>query len=73
MTESLNLSFGYKREPVAILEPTIKRVRVIFGGQVIADSKKVQIMHETGHVPVYYFPMTDVRMDLTVATDHKTH
>ena len=58
---------------IATLELTSKRVRVVFAGEIIADSKQVQIMYETGHVPVYYFPMTDVRMDLMEPTDHKTY
>ena len=57
----------------AVMEPTPKRVRVVFNGETIADSKRVLIMHETKHVPVYYFPMADVRMDLMEATDHATY
>ena len=58
---------------IATLEPTTKRIRVLFAGEIIADSKQVQIMHETGHVPVYYFPITDVRMDLMEPTEHIPH
>ncbi len=60
-------------EHIAVMEPTPKRVRVVFNGETIADSKRVLIMHETKHVPVYYFPMADVRMDLMEATDHATY
>ncbi|MQF82821.1 DUF427 domain-containing protein [SAR202 cluster bacterium AD-802-E10_MRT_200m] len=62
-----------KIEHRAYMECTDKRIRVQFAGEMIADSKKVLIMHETGHVPVYYFPMDDVRMEFTQPTDHKTH
>ena len=62
-----------KNKQIATLEPTTKRIRVLFAGEVIADSTQVQIMYETSHVPVYYFPMTDVRMDLMEPTHHKTH
>ena len=68
-----NQSDSELNKHIASLEPTTKRVRVVFGGEIIADSKQVQIMYETGHVPVYYFPMTDVRMDLMEPTNHKTH
>ena len=54
------------------MEPTAKRVRVVFNGETIADSKRVLVMHETNHVPVYYFPMDDVQMDVMEATDHAT-
>jgi uncharacterized protein (DUF427 family) len=40
---------------------------------VVADSKRVLLLRETGHLGVYYFPMDDVRMDLFVATDKHTH
>ena len=56
----------------AVMEPTPKRVRVVFNGETIADSKRVLVMHETKHLPVYYFPMDDVRMDIMEATDHAT-
>ena len=36
--------------------PSPKWVRVVFNGKVIADSKGVQILRESGHTPVYYFP-----------------
>ncbi len=59
-------------EHLAVMEPTAKRVRVVFNGETIADSKRVLVMHETNHVPVYYFPIDDVRMDVMEATDHAT-
>ena len=73
----LNVEFGINNflisQSEATLEPTTKRIRVLFAGEVIADSTQVQIMYDTSHVPVYYFPMTDVRMDLMEPTHHKTH
>lgn len=52
------------------LEPCAKRVRVLLGGLPVADSTRVQLMYETGRLPVYYFPIEDVRMDLAAACDH---
>ena len=46
------------------LEDSPRRVRVVFGGETVADSRSVKFLHETGHLPVYYFPEEDVRMDL---------
>lgn len=57
---------------LAFMEDTPKRIRVMFGGETIADSTRVQIMFETKHQPVYYFPMEDVRMDLMFETDRST-
>jgi len=56
-----------------ILEPSPRRVRVMFNGETIADSSAMQMLHEDGHLPIYYFPVDDVRMDLLEKTDHSTH
>jgi uncharacterized protein (DUF427 family) len=48
-------------------------VRAIFNGETVADSRRVKLMHETGHLPVYYFPEEDIREDLLEPTDHTTH
>jgi uncharacterized protein (DUF427 family) len=45
----------------------------MFGGETVADSRRVKLMHEKGHLPVYYFPRGDIRMDFLEATDHTTH
>jgi uncharacterized protein (DUF427 family) len=47
--------------------------RVIFGGETVADSKRAKLMHETGHLPVHYFPGEDVRTELFEESDHATH
>jgi uncharacterized protein (DUF427 family) len=55
------------------LEPTPKRIRVQVGGEVIADSRRALILHESGLQPVYYFPPQDVRADVLEPTDRHTH
>ncbi|HZT07895.1 MAG TPA: DUF427 domain-containing protein [Chloroflexota bacterium] len=50
----------------AIAEPSPRRVRVVFAGETIADSRRVMLFRERGHLPVYYFPRGDVRTDLLV-------
>jgi len=50
-----------------------RRVRTIFGGVTIADSTHVMLLHEAGRLPVFYFPIEDVRMDMMEATEHSTH
>jgi uncharacterized protein (DUF427 family) len=54
-------------------EDCSKRVRAVFGGETVADSRRVKIMHETGHLPVYYFPEEDLRQDLLEPSDYTTH
>ncbi len=46
------------------LEDCPRWVRVMVGGVTIADSKRVKLLHESKHMPIYYFPVDDVRMDL---------
>jgi len=55
------------------LEPTPKRVRVVVGGETVADSRAAFMLHESGHQPVYYFPPRDVRSELLEPSDRVTH
>ena len=58
---------GAERPPVAEtvrIEPTGRRVRAYFGGHLIADSRQALLVWEPKRLPVYWFPMQDVRMDL---------
>ena len=52
------------------IEPSPRRVRALFGGEAIADSKRVLLVFEPRRLPVYYFPMADVRMDLLRPSAH---
>ena len=47
-------------------------MRVEFNGETIADSTAAHLLFETRHLPVYYFPRADVRMDLMTPTEHHT-
>ena len=55
------------------LEPTPKRVRVEVGGEVIADSRRAMLLHESGHQPIYYFPPEDVFDEFLEPSDRHTH
>jgi uncharacterized protein (DUF427 family) len=63
---------GFKTNPdyKVTLERSPRRVRVKFNGETIADSGAAHLLFETRHLPVYYFPRADVRMDLLAPTDH---
>jgi uncharacterized protein (DUF427 family) len=54
------------------LEPTPKRIRVVVGGETVADSRNAMMLQESGHQPVYYFPPSDVRLDLLEESDRHT-
>jgi uncharacterized protein (DUF427 family) len=74
MSESERRS-GYEDNPdfKIVFEPSPRRVRVMAGGETIADSTDMRLLHEPGHLPIYYFPRGDVRMDLLQESDHDTH
>ena len=65
---------GFKTNPdyKVTLEQSPRRVRVRFNGDTIADSTNAHLLFETRHLPVYYFPRGDVRMDLLTPTEHHT-
>lgn len=65
---------GFKTNPDyrITFEPSPRRVRVQFNGTFVADSTDAHLLFETRHLPVYYFPRADVRMDLLTPTDHHT-
>ncbi len=53
-------------------EDSRRRVRVVFADMTIAASNRVMLFQEFGRLPIFYFPMEDVHMDLLVPTDHYT-
>ncbi|MCS7289004.1 MAG: DUF427 domain-containing protein, partial [Roseiflexus sp.] len=53
--------WDYPRPPR--VEPTSRRVRVVFGGVTIADTRRALRVLETSHPPTYYIPPEDVRME----------
>ncbi len=54
------------------LEDSPRRVRVMLAGETIADSRRTKLLHETGHLPIYYFPEEDVRTRFLEESDHTT-
>ena len=62
--------WDYPRPPR--VEPTGKRIRVIFNGVVIADTTHALRVLETSHPPSYYIPQADINMDYLQATRSRT-
>src|SRR5215813_466240 len=60
------------RERVHI-EDGPKRVRTYFGGELIADTKRLKLVWEVPYYPAYYFPREDVRMELLTLNGHTQH
>jgi len=71
--KTFNFEVRAPRDHVVYFEDSPRWVRVVFGGENIADSRRVKLMHEAGLLPVYYFPWEDVRMELLEESDHMTH
>jgi len=53
--------WDYPRPPR--VEPVADRIRVVVGGEAIADTIRASRVLETAGAPVYYLPREDVRMD----------
>jgi len=53
--------WDYPRPPK--LERTNKQLKIVFGGETIAETNGAFRVLETSHPPVYYFPPEDVRME----------
>ena len=66
---------GFKANPDyrIVFERSPRRVRVKFNGGTIADSSAAHLLFETRHLPIYYFPRADVRMELLRPTEHHTY
>ena len=62
--------WDYPRPPR--LEPSSRRVRVIVGDIVVADSARALRVLETAGPPTYYLPAEDVRMDLLTPAEGHT-
>ena len=69
----LNASLEAPTGSFIFWDPVPQRIRAFIGGEPLVDSRKAVLLHETGQLPVYYFPQDDVRMDLLEPTDHTTH
>ena len=54
------------------VQPWPRWVRAYFAGVPVADSKRVAILLEPKHLPVFYFPRQDVRMDVLRSNGFRT-
>src|SRR4051794_23714464 len=61
-----------ERRGLIWFEDSPRRIRAKLGGVTVVDSTHAKMLHEHAHLPVYYFPEDDVRMDLLRPTDHHT-
>jgi uncharacterized protein (DUF427 family) len=69
---ALNFTVAPATGSALIWWPVSQRIRAIVGGETVVDSRQAKLLHETGHLPVYYFPREEVRVDLLEPSDHET-
>lgn len=50
-----------------------RRVRALFGNQVVLDSRDAKLLHESNLLPQLYVPRADVREELLEPSQHRTH
>lgn len=63
--------WDYPRRPR--LEPADRPVRVVFGGDVVAETSRALKVRERGSPPTYYIPLEDVAPGVLVANHHRTY
>ena len=75
MSDATNSGPGYKQHPGhrITVEPAPSRVRVLLGGETIADSRSALLLREASYPPVYYIPIADIRADAIKPTRHSTY
>ena len=71
---SLALSHAVRAQTTApngrvAVEPVAKRIRVRFGGEVVADTEHALLLLERDHLPVYYLPLADIKGEFLEAVD----
>ncbi len=64
-------AWDYPRPPA--ISPSDRLVRIVHGGELIAESRRALRVLETAGAPVWYLPSADVRLDLLrPAIGHQT-
>jgi uncharacterized protein (DUF427 family) len=62
--------WDYPRPPAA--ERVLRHIRIVAGGEVIAETDHPVKVMETSHPPVYYIPAADIRMEYLTPSPHQT-
>jgi uncharacterized protein (DUF427 family) len=64
-------SGAWRAAEVAVL-PCPRRIRAVAAGKTVGDSTRALYLFERDHLPVYYFPVDDVRTELFEPSDRRT-
>jgi uncharacterized protein (DUF427 family) len=68
-----NFDLGVAPQNVIYIEEFPRRIRAVLAGETVLDTTRGKLLHETGHLPVLYAPVEDLRPDVLEATDHTSH
>jgi uncharacterized protein (DUF427 family) len=72
-TGELNFPVEPSTGSVLLWWPVPQRIRALVGDETVVDSRNAKLLHETGYLPVYYFPDEEVRFDLLEPSERRTH
>ncbi len=63
--------FKHARDPYKRIDclPSSRHVRIVLGGETVAETNRPILLYETGYLARYYIPRLDVRMDLLRDSD----
>ena len=70
---TFNFEVGAPKGHTLYFEDSPLRISAVLGGEIVVESDHAKMLHETGYLPTYYFPIEDVNQDLLEKTDHTTH
>lgn len=62
--------WDYPRPPR--LEDSTRQIKVVFNGEVIAETRRARRVLETSHPPSYYIPPEDIRMEFLSGTGRRS-
>jgi uncharacterized protein (DUF427 family) len=60
-------------DTLILFDPYLPRVRGLFEGETVVDSLSTRLLHESGRLPVFYFPLADVRQGLLEPSSTSVH
>jgi uncharacterized protein (DUF427 family) len=68
--------FNFTPDPptsaVLFWDPVPYRLRAFLAGEAVFDTTDAKLLHETGHLPVYYVPEGDLRHELLEPSERRT-
>jgi uncharacterized protein (DUF427 family) len=62
-----------RRKGAIYFEDFPRRMRALFEGETIVDSRHAKLLHEQNHLPKLYFPEDEVATEFLESTEHTTH